>query len=160
MTTASVTEILDHAARTLEALMHRYGSLARAYETTDPGKAELAEFLCNREQTTIEALERYRDDAHSNALGTHVRFGVAFPYSTDDLELPEHPSLDELIELAQRTDALLEQLSERIQVYAASRQLFEILHAIEELVGGRRRQLSAVLQELERYEPSPKRSPE
>lgn len=158
MTTASVSVILDHAARALETLKHRYLSLARACQTTAPTKAEFATFLGAREQTTVDALEQYRRDAHPTALEVHVRFGEAFPYSTEDLELPEHPTIDELIDVASRTDALLEQLSERIQVYAASKQLFEILHALEELVGGRRRQLTAVLNELERYEPSPKQT--
>ena len=87
--------------------------------------------------------EQYR--AHSEAMvGTRQRVlvtGVAARGEND---------------LAGRTDTLIEQLSERIQVYAASRQLAEILDALEELVGARRRQLAAALHELERYQPSPK----
>ena len=158
MTTASVSVILDHAGRALDSLAQRYLSLARACQTSEPTKAQFASFLATREQETVDALGQYRSDAHSIALDIHIRFGEAFPYSTEELEFPEHPTLDELIDVASRTDTLLEQLSERIQVYAASKQLFEILHSLEELVGGRRRQLTDVLNELERYEPSPRQT--
>lgn len=153
MTTASVNVLLGQAAHALESLARRYESVAREY-ADDPARAEFAAFLASREHATADELEQYPHDAPTSALDVHVRFGDAFPHSTDDLELPEHPSLDELIELARRTDTLLEQLSERIQVYAASYQLHEILQALEDLVGGRRRQLTAALHELERYQPS------
>lgn len=160
MTTGSVSTIIDYAAHALEALTRRYQACAEACKGTERAKSELASFLATREQWTVEALEHYRVDAHPIALDTHIRFAAGFPYSDDELVLPEHATLDELIDLARRTDTLLEQLSERIQVYAAARQLAEILQALEELVGGRRRQLAGALNELEGYEPSPKHSRE
>src|SRR5690606_20774233 len=117
VTTATVSVILDHVAHALEGLMRRYQALAQECRDVDSGRAELAAFLGAREQETVEALERYRSDAHSIALDTHVRFGSGFPYSSDDLQLPGHATIDELIDLARRTDTLVEQLSERIQVY-------------------------------------------
>jgi hypothetical protein len=69
--------------------------------------------------------------------------------------VPEHPTLDELAELAQRTDSLLEHLSERIQIYAASRPLAEILGALEQIVANRRHHLAGALHEFEEFSSRP-----
>lgn len=159
MTSTTVATILKRTADELEHLMCRYESLRLSVEDTDPVKAQLAQFLAGREAATMAALDRYQSrHEHHAALDVHVRLASGFPFSGEELHYPDNPSLDELIELAERTDELLGQLSERIQVYAVSGELVTALEALEELVSERRRHLSAALQELEDYAPSPPRA--
>jgi hypothetical protein len=161
MTAANVGALLTNTANVLGELMRNYETLAQDLQSTDTTMAEFARFLSAREQQTITALHGYLDrHEHIAALDVHVRLAAGFPFGADDLQMPRHPSLDELIELAERTDTQLGQLSERIQVYAVSGELVESLHALEELVSGRQRELSAALHELESYRPSPRQTHE
>jgi hypothetical protein len=154
MTTATIGALVDRTAVALQSLMHRYASLTRTFESSNATAAEFASFLAIRERETIATLEKYCADEHPVALDVHVRFASAFPFKTDDLELPEHPTLDELAELAERTDAAIEQMCERVKDYAAAKGLAEILDALEQIVQRRRQQLAGALRELEDYLPS------
>jgi hypothetical protein len=154
MTSATVGAIIDRTVEVLDMLAHRYQALARALERSDELAHELAAFLAGRERETIAALAKYRADVHPLALETHVRLSNGFPFSADELELSEHPTLDEMASIAERADYLLEHLSERIRVYAAGYNLAEILAAIEQLVAMRRRQLAGALNEFEELKPS------
>lgn len=153
MTSATVGAILDRTVEVLDMLANRYQALARAFEGSDELTRELASFLATRERETIDALVKYRADVHPLALETHVRLSNGFPFSADELELSEHPTLDEMATVAERADFLLEHLSERIRVYAAGYNLAEILDAIEQLVAMRRRQLAGALNECEELKP-------
>jgi hypothetical protein len=154
MTSATVGAIIDRTVEVLDMLAHRYQALARALERSDEELAhELAAFLAGRERETIAALAKYRADVHPLALETHVRLSNGFPFTADDLELSEHPTLDEMASIAERADYLLEHLSERIRVYAAGYNLAEILAALEQLVAMRRRQLAGALNEFEELKP-------
>jgi hypothetical protein len=142
----------------LDRLRGRYESLRRIHEHTDPIMAQFLAVLAEREAQTIAALDRYRvRDEHHAALDVQIRLGHGFPYVADALELPNNPSFDELIEVAETTDTELAQLSERIQVYAVSPELVAALESIEELVTERRRTLAGTTQELEDYAPSGRR---
>lgn len=154
MTSATVGAILDRTVEVLDMLAHRYQALARAFERSDELAHELAAFLAARERETIAALAKYRADVHPLALETHVRLSNGFPFTADDLELSEHPTLDEMASIAERADYLLEHLSERIRVYAAGYNLAEILAALEQLVAMRRRQLAGALNEFEELKPN------
>lgn len=148
MTTTTVGALFDSAVNVLESLMHGYESLAREFERSDALAAQFATFLATRERETTAALAEYRAVEHPLALDVYVRLSSGFPLSADELEIPPHPTLDQLVALAERTDTLLEHLSERIQVYAASINLAEILAALEQLVTMRRRQLAGALNEI------------
>ncbi|HVI00389.1 MAG TPA: hypothetical protein VM869_16845 [Enhygromyxa sp.] len=152
MTTSTVGALFDRVVNVLEALMHGYESLAREFEHRDPLAPELAAFLAKRERETVAALAEYRAVEHPLALDVHVRLSSGFPFSNEDLTIPAQPTIDGLAELARRTDYLLEHLSERIQIYAASRPLAEILAALEQLVASRRRQLAGALNEFQEFE--------
>jgi cell fate (sporulation/competence/biofilm development) regulator YlbF (YheA/YmcA/DUF963 family) len=159
MTTATVGALIDRTTKLLDSLLRRYDSLTREFESSDSAAAEFTAFLATRERGTIATLAGYCADEHPVALDVHVRLASGFPFATDDLEVPEHPTLDELAELAEQTDTAIEQLCERIKVYAASGRLLEILDALEQIVERRRHQLAGALRELEEYRPSPPQSP-
>lgn len=154
MTTSTVGALFDRVANVLQTLMERYQTLARQSERQDPLTAEFTALLAARERETVAALEEYRAVEHPLALDVHVRLSSGFPFSNDELTLSERPTLDELAELARRTDYLLEQLGERIQVYAASRPLAEILASLGQIVATRRRQLAGALNEFDEFEPT------
>lgn len=157
MTTSTVGALLSNAVSVLDGLMRKYEALGQKNPSGDPTIAEFAQLLRKRERHTIDALQAYLEhDDHRAVLDVHVRLGAGFPYDGDDLTLPERPTLDELIELGERTDMQLVHLAERIEVYAVSGQLVEGLDGLERLVGGRRRELAAALHELEQHRPSPK----
>jgi hypothetical protein len=149
MTSATVGALFDRTVEVLEGLQRRYESLARGYEHKDELAHEFSTFLAGRERETIAALTKYRANEHPLALDSYVRLSSGFPFTTDELELPEQPTLDELASIAARADFLLEHLSERIRVYAAARNLAEILAALEQLVASRRRQLAGALNEFD-----------
>lgn len=153
MPTHTVGAIFDRTALALERLAEDYQALASQYQSHCPLAAELATLLAKRERDTVAALAKYRANEHPLALDVHVRLSSAFPFVTDELRLPKHPTLDELVEHAERVDALLDHLGERIEVYAASRPLAEILVALRQIVIGRRRQLAGALNEFDEFEP-------
>ncbi len=157
MTAATVSELLRDTTTILRTLMRGYESIWREQQATDEAMAEFALFLSSRERQTITALEGYLErDEDLAALDVHLRLGAGFPFSADDLRLPLRPTTEGLQALGERTDTLLELLGERISVYAASGDLGDVLHALDELVGARRRGLAAALNELETHQPSPK----
>jgi hypothetical protein len=157
---ATVGTLLDDTQIVLARLQRKYEAVWRALEASNPAVAEFALFLAGREFETIVAFAGYRNEDDAAVLDVHVRLGSGFPFDDEDLQLPDHPSLDQLIALAERTDELIANLGQRIQVYAAQGQLLTVLDAIDEHIGGRRRALANALSELEEHQPSPPRPAE
>lgn len=149
MTAANVRKLLELTAYELHQLHGAYDTLRRI--TTEPTTREFAGFLARRELETIKAIERYlARDAHDAALDVHVRLGGGFPFAATQ-EWPEGPDPDRLIEVARRSDVQLDQLCERIELYAAGAQLRETLDALREMVAERRQRLNAATRELNEH---------
>jgi general stress protein 26 len=149
MTSLSLAKLLELTQAELVRL-HGYYVQFHEHPPSD-ARSMFAEFLSQREAHTIAALDRYRahDEDHP-ALDVHVRLGWGFPF-TDKPELPEQPGVDQLIEIAKTSDAQLEQIGERIRLYAAAMELNETLAAIETLALTRRHQLAGALRELDEF---------
>ena len=157
MTSTTFSALLTETASVLDGLAQAYDAVHRERSDVDPSTAGFAEYLKTRELRTIQALENYSEhDADAAALDVHVRLASAFPFVADDLVIPDHATLDELVKIAERSDELLGLLGERIQVYAVSGRLREALDSLGAHVAVRRRELATVLNELENYDPSPR----
>jgi hypothetical protein len=156
---ATVGELLLDVTNVLRAVERGYDVVWRSRERSDPTTAQFAAFLSVREYATIDAIEKYVErDEHHAALDVRVRLGAGFPFSADELAVPSDASVDDLSELARRTDELLATLSQRIGLYAASGELADLLTALDEIAVGRERELASALQELESLSPSPRQS--
>ncbi|PRQ07803.1 hypothetical protein [Enhygromyxa salina] len=162
MPATSVEDLLNQTATDLEQLRDQYAGLARELERKNiselhaRAKAQFVELLVSREDQTIAALRGYLDADEPHAeLDVHVRLGGEFPQTADDLRLPAKPSIDDLVQIAERTDERLALLSERIKIYTLSGGLFQALAAFETLVVNRQRQLAAAVRELDQDMPTP-----
>jgi hypothetical protein len=149
MTSLSVAKLIE-LTKTELVKLHAYYEAQYVAPPSD-ARAMFAEFLGRREAHTIDALDRYgaRDEDHP-ALDVHVRLSWGFPF-TDPQELPKQPRIEQLIELAEATDAQLEQIGERVRLYAAAQELDDTLAALDALVLSRRRKLAGALRELEEF---------
>lgn len=149
MTSLSLAKLLELTQAELVKVHAYYEGLQD--DPPSVARSMFAEFLSQREAHTIAALDQYRaHDEDYPALDVHVRLGWGVPF-TDTLELPEQPSIDQLIELAQTTDQQLAQLGERVRLYAAAKELGETLAAIDALVLNRRHLLAGALRELDEF---------
>ncbi|KIG16252.1 hypothetical protein DB30_04712 [Enhygromyxa salina] len=144
----------------LEQLRAQYEKLSRKLECAEPddlrGRAivQFLTLLIRRENHTITALRGYVDSAFDSGvahaeLDVHVRLGGGFPFRADELQVPEDPSLDDLIGVAERSDEQLAQLTERIQIYTAAQGLRQALAAIEAIVRERRSRLASAVREVD-----------
>lgn len=145
MAALNLETILALTRNELEALRRRYAALVH---DPSPALALLATFLSHREAGTIMALERYcARGEHRQALDVHVRLGGGFPLG-DAPPWPAVADLRGLLEVAEYSDAVLEQLRERIELYAAGAELHSALDALVSLSRTRKQQLGAVTHEL------------
>jgi hypothetical protein len=146
MTALNLRKLLALIIAELDGLRQRYEALGLT--TADTRLAMLAGFLAHREVRTIAALRRYCEhDEHYAALEVHVRLGWGYPF-TGRSNWPRNPGIDDLIELAEESDKALAGLRERVELYAASRELHESLEALDAIVRARRHELASALQEL------------
>jgi hypothetical protein len=147
MTSLSIAKLIELTKAELVRLNEYYE--AQYDPPPSDARSMFAEFLSRREAHTIAALDRYRarDEDHP-ALDVHVRLAGGVPFA-DTRKLPEQPDLEQLIEIAESTDKQLDQLGERVRLYAAAHELAETLAALDALVLTRRRQLAAALRELD-----------
>jgi len=150
MTASTMGKLLELTTRQLHELHTRYAALAQS--CSKEATRTLAGFLARRELDTVAGIERYvQRDEHKAALDVHVRLGGGFPFEVEQ-QWPAEPDRDRMIEIAQDTDKQLEQLCERVGLYAVGEQITETLDAIREMVGERRQRLSAAARELEENE--------
>lgn len=147
MTDLNLRKLLDLTIQELDGLRERYEALSRS--AGDTRLAMLAGYLARREAGTIAAITRYCErDEHRAALDVHVRLSWGYPFA-DKLEWPHEPSVDELVELADKSDDQLAQLSERVELYASGAELHESLAALDAIIKTRRQELASASRELE-----------
>lgn len=149
MTSLSVAHLLELTQAELVRVQRYYEGLHD--NPPGDGRSMLADFLSQREANTIETLDRYqaRDEDHP-ALDVYVRLGEGIPF-TETLVLPEQPSIEQLIAVAESTDTQLVQLGERVRLYAAAGRLGETLEALDALIRARQHQLTGALRELDEF---------
>jgi hypothetical protein len=146
MTATTLRSLLERTTSHLHELHSRYDMLRE--DSSDEATKTLAGFLAQREVETIAALTRYLErDEDDAALDVHVRLASGFPFERDQ-EWPARPTPDRLLDIAQHSDDQLDQLCERVALYAAGEHITEALDAIREIVAERRQRLNAAAREL------------
>ena len=146
MTALDLDTLIRMTEAELTGLRQRYATLALTGRT--PALRMFCDFLRQREDETIHALTEHRTrHCGEEVLGLHVRLGWGFPFA--DAGWPEDPSLDDLIEIAELSDAALSDLGERVQLYTCAVETTAVLQSLEALVLRRRRTLSSATRELE-----------
>ncbi|PRQ04427.1 hypothetical protein ENSA5_07630 [Enhygromyxa salina] len=147
MTALDLRTLFKLTKTELELLRRRYSALV--IDSSSPAVGMFAMFLSQREAATIASLDRYCSlDEHRAALDVHVRLGWGFPFA-DAPRWPEQPDLGGLIAVAEHSDAVLAQLRDRVELYAAGAALHSALEAVAVLSRGRRQRLAAATRELD-----------
>jgi hypothetical protein len=155
MTAVTIGKLLEATEAALIELREGYETVRR--RDPDSSRGMLAGLLSQREASTIATFNEYRepDEGHA-ALDVHVRLGGGFPLD-DGPHVPDDPQIEELLAIAEETDNALEQLHERVGLYAAGAELHAAFSALDALVRRRRQQLASAARELEEFVSGPPR---